>query len=209
MASISVPTGSSGAAPILRRPVLKETCPVRPPEAPAVEAPLEVRQIEVERHPCVVEHELAPDDDEATDVDLEGAALPAPELRYVVAAGAEGRGRVRLHVEPGLLDADAREHDVVAAQRREARPHPHHRDLEERRRLGRGAADAQAAQLELERRRPHAQRLDAHRAPEAPLERALDEPRPPVGGAPERVHERRRDRDENDEQLAAPRHAIP
>ena len=71
------------------------------------EAPLELRQIEVERHPRVVQDELAANNHEALDAHLKTApapAAPASELRNVVPPGTVRRVLKGVDPEPQPLD---------------------------------------------------------------------------------------------------------
>jgi hypothetical protein len=106
------------------------------------QAPLELGKVEVERHPIVVEQERAAHDHEPFDRDPEPAAPAAvAELRDVVAARADRRRRKGVDPQREALEADARQRDVVAAPRRDARAHAHRGDLEEGRCIRRDPGD--------------------------------------------------------------------
>ena len=115
----------------------------------AGEASLEVGQVEVERHALVIQEELAADENQPLDADLQSAAPAAPDLRDVVAPRPERRGGERVDAQAQPLDPHAGEHDAVAAQRGEARPDAHDRHLQEGRRVLRDPRHPQAAQLDL------------------------------------------------------------
>ena len=157
--SISVPSCELRGAAHLEPAGLERDVPGDAALAAAQQPAAELRQVEVERDALVVEQELAAHDHEPLDRDAEpaAAAAAAAELRDVVAAGTErGRGK-GVDAQPHALEAHARQHDAVAAPGRDARAHAHRGDLEERRRIGRDAADAQAAELELAGREPQAE----------------------------------------------------
>ena len=173
-----------------------------------LEPPPEVGQVEVERDALVVEDELAAHDHEPLDRDLQAPASPAPaaDLRDVVTPGTQGRRGEGPDAQAQALDAHAREDDAVAPQGCEARPDAHDRHFQERRRVGRRPAHPQAAQLDLTRGRPQGDRLDAHGPLEVAPEEVLDEPRPPVRRAPQRVRPRGAQDQREDEELAPAGH---
>ena len=143
----------------------------------------EVRQVEVERDALVVEHELAAHDHEPLDRDAEAAAPPPPPPSFGMSSppgpsGGEGKAWMRRR-RPSRRTRESTMR--LPRQRRDARAHAHRVDLEEWRRVGRDAAHAQAAQLELAGREPQAEAPHAHRPLEGARERRLDEVRAPCG----------------------------
>jgi hypothetical protein len=139
----------------------------------------------------MVQNELAAHDDEPLDAHLEtptpAAALSSSKLRDVVTAGALRRVRVRVDAEPQPFDPHLREHEAVPAQRGKAGANPGARHLEKGWGVRGRPGDAKAKHLDLEREDVEAQPLDSDRAVEVAAESVLDEPRSPVGSAPERV----------------------
>ncbi len=200
-----MPTLSSGGASHLEPARLEREVALDAAFGASQQAALELGQVEVERDAIVVELELAAHDHQPLDRDAEpaAAAAAAAELRDVVAARPERRRGERVDPQREALEPDARQRDVVAAPRREARAHAHGGDLEEGRGIGSDPRDAQPPQLELGRGEPHADALERHGALEDARERRLDHVRAPVRRAPERV-ERGRDEHERDQQELAP-----
>ena len=121
-----------------------------------VEAALEVGQVHLHGNALVVEDDLAILDDQAIETDgTSRGPGAAAHGRQVVTAFLEG---VDAHAR--RLEADLAHGEPPLEDLGEARHHHHSRDLEERRRGGVGAGDAQA--VDLRRERPDVQRHLAH-----------------------------------------------
>jgi len=155
----------------------------------------------------VVEKELAADDHQTLDPDLQPpASASASELGDVVASGAERRRGEGMDAQAQALDAHPGEDEPVAAQGCEARPDAGDRNLEEGRRVGGGPAHPEPVDLELRGGHPHRERFDPDRSVEHAREGVLDEPSAPLRRAPQGVERGRARHEGKEEELAPPGH---
>jgi hypothetical protein len=173
-----------------------------PALGPTGHPPLELRQIEVEGHPGVVQDELTADDHETLNAHPETttAAAAPPEPGDVVTPGALGRVGKGTDPEPQSLDPHPGEDEAVPAQGGQTGTDSRARHLEEGWRVRGRPIHPEPEHFDLEREGPETEPLDLNSTVEVAAEGVLDEARAPPRGSPQRVEEGDSEDEEEEEE---------